>query len=104
VQTHPSAHTAMRDAGVPCQAQLTNNTPGQSRIGPPASLAPAQVRPGTYNEDTFRGLDYVIAEAGKAGIKVILSLADNWKYHGGVDEVRAGWLPVWCGWVWKGAG
>ncbi len=30
----------------------------------------------------------MIAEAGKAGLKVILSLVDNWKYHGGVDEVR----------------
>ena len=40
-----------------------------------------------YNEDMFQGLDFVIAEAGKAGLKVILSLVDNWKYHGGVDEV-----------------
>lgn len=28
----------------------------------------------------------MVEEARLAGLKLILSLADNWKYHGGVDE------------------
>ena len=57
------------------------------------SVCSPQERPGVYNEDMFQGLDFVIAEAGKAGLKVILSLVDNWKYHGGVDEVGNGRSP-----------
>ncbi|KAL4422049.1 hypothetical protein ABPG77_004865 [Micractinium sp. CCAP 211/92] len=47
---------------------------------------PLQVEPGVYDEAVFRGLDVVIAEAERAGLRVILSLADNWKRRGGVDE------------------
>lgn len=53
-------------------------------------ISALQVKPGVYSEDAFRALDYVVAEAGKAGLKVVLSLVDNWKYAGGVDEVRRG--------------
>lgn len=41
---------------------------------------------GIYDESVFRGLDYVIATASKLGIRVILSLADNWHYYGGIDQ------------------
>lgn len=51
-------------------------------------LAWPQIKPGVYDEGVLRGLDYVIAEAGRSGIKTILSFVDNWKYAGGVDEVR----------------
>lgn len=30
----------------------------------------------------------MIAEAERAGLRVILSFVDNWKYYGGIDEVR----------------
>ncbi|PRW56573.1 mannan endo-1,4-beta-mannosidase 2-like [Chlorella sorokiniana] len=46
----------------------------------------AMIAPGKYDEDVFRGLDVVIAEAERAGLRVILSFVDNWKYLGGVDE------------------
>lgn len=49
---------------------------------------PPQVEPGLYDEAVFRGLDVVVAEAERAGLRIILSLADNWKRRGGVDEVR----------------
>ncbi|XAR59604.1 Mannan endo-1,4-beta-mannosidase [Bertholletia excelsa] len=39
--------------------------------------------PGSYNEQVFEGLDYVIWEAGKQGISVILSLVNNWEDYGG---------------------
>lgn len=48
---------------------------------------PLQVRPGLYDERVFSSLDVVIAEAERAGLRVILSLVDNWKYEGGVDEM-----------------
>lgn len=53
-------------------------------------ISALQVKPGVYSEDAFRALDYVVSQAGKAGLKVVLSLVDNWKYAGGVDEVRRG--------------
>ena len=61
----------------------------------PCSNPPAcpQTKPGEYDEEVFRGLDVVIAEAQRAGLRVILSFVDNWKYFGGVDEVSVdGWV------------
>ena len=40
-----------------------------------------QVAAGQYNEVAFRGLDYVIAEAGKAGVKLIIAFMNNWNYN-----------------------
>lgn len=45
---------------------------------------PLQTSPGQYNEDVFEALDFVVAEAGAAGIRVVLSLTDQWRYRGGV--------------------
>uniref|UniRef100_A0A0E0JM17 mannan endo-1,4-beta-mannosidase n=1 Tax=Oryza punctata TaxID=4537 RepID=A0A0E0JM17_ORYPU len=42
-----------------------------------------QYSPGNYNENTFKGLDFVLSEARKYGIKVILSLVDNYDSFGG---------------------
>ncbi|KAJ1254442.1 hypothetical protein BS78_K053000 [Paspalum vaginatum] len=42
-----------------------------------------QASPGVYDEDVFRGLDYVIAEAKKHGVHLILSLVNNWDGYGG---------------------
>uniref|UniRef100_A0A7N0TF65 mannan endo-1,4-beta-mannosidase n=1 Tax=Kalanchoe fedtschenkoi TaxID=63787 RepID=A0A7N0TF65_KALFE len=42
-----------------------------------------QVSPGTYNADMFKGLDFVISEAKKHGIYLILSLVNNWDDYGG---------------------
>uniref|UniRef100_A0ACD5ZCV4 Uncharacterized protein n=1 Tax=Avena sativa TaxID=4498 RepID=A0ACD5ZCV4_AVESA len=47
------------------------------------SNRPLQISPGVYNEDTFTGLDFVIAEAKKRGIYLILSLVNNWSDLGG---------------------
>ena len=64
---------------------------------PPSALRPClQVEPGVYDEAVFRGLDVVLAEAERAGLRVILSLADNWKRRGGIDEVRSGTPPPGC--------
>lgn len=44
---------------------------------------PLQSSPGVYNEDMFRGLDFVISEAKKNGLYVILSLVNNFEDLGG---------------------
>ncbi|PWZ26857.1 putative mannan endo-1,4-beta-mannosidase 9 [Zea mays] len=45
-----------------------------------------QVSPGVYDEEVFRGLDYVISEAKKRGIHLILSLVNNWDGYGGKKQ------------------
>ncbi|KOM39296.1 hypothetical protein LR48_Vigan03g267800 [Vigna angularis] len=45
-----------------------------------------QTSPGIYDENVFRALDAVISEAGKYGIRLILSLVDNWKAGGGKNQ------------------
>ncbi|EEF47126.1 mannan endo-1,4-beta-mannosidase 4 [Ricinus communis] len=42
-----------------------------------------QISPGSYNQDMFKGLDFVISEARKYGIYVILCLVNNYKDFGG---------------------
>ncbi|XP_022757678.1 mannan endo-1,4-beta-mannosidase 4 [Durio zibethinus] len=47
---------------------------------------PLQNSPGSYNEDVFKGLDFVVAEANKYGIHLILSLVNNFKDYGGKNK------------------
>lgn len=54
---------------------------------------PLQQRPKVYSEDVFEALDYVLAEAGAAGLRVILSFVDTWRYRGGVAEI-VDWSPT----------
>eukprot|EP01018_Ginkgo_biloba_P031702 Gb_04336 [translate_table: standard] len=42
-----------------------------------------QTSPGIYDERVFRALDFVIAEAKKYNIHLILSLSNNWNDYGG---------------------
>ncbi|KAL0430417.1 UNVERIFIED_CONTAM: Mannan endo-1,4-beta-mannosidase 4 [Sesamum radiatum] len=45
-----------------------------------------QTAPGSYNEDMFEGLDFVVSEAKKHGIYLILSLVNNWEGFGGKKQ------------------
>ncbi|KAL6995707.1 Mannan endo-1,4-beta-mannosidase 7 [Sarracenia purpurea var. burkii] len=45
-----------------------------------------QYSPGSYNDQTFQGLDFVISEAGRYGIKLILSLVNNYESFGGKKQ------------------
>ncbi|KAK4417082.1 Mannan endo-1,4-beta-mannosidase 7 [Sesamum alatum] len=45
-----------------------------------------QMAPGSYNEDMFKGLDFVVSEAKKHGIYLILSLVNNWEGFGGKKQ------------------
>lgn len=47
---------------------------------------PFQTAPGIYNEHAFQSLDFVFDEARKWGLKIIMSLIDNWVYYNGVDQ------------------
>ncbi|KAF6163457.1 hypothetical protein GIB67_029306 [Kingdonia uniflora] len=42
-----------------------------------------QLTPGSYNENMFRALDFVVSEARKNGIYLILSLVNNYENYGG---------------------
>ncbi|CAI9100028.1 OLC1v1036946C1 [Oldenlandia corymbosa var. corymbosa] len=42
-----------------------------------------QISPGTYDERVFQGLDFVISEARKYGIRLILSFVNNYNDFGG---------------------
>ncbi|CAD5181733.1 unnamed protein product [Musa acuminata subsp. malaccensis] len=44
---------------------------------------PLQRSPGVYDEDMFQGLDFVISEAKKYGIYLVLSLVNNFESFGG---------------------
>ncbi|KAL6134807.1 hypothetical protein ACLB2K_067035 [Fragaria x ananassa] len=47
------------------------------------SYRPLQSSPGSYNEDMFKGLDFVISEARNYGVHLILSLVNNFDDYGG---------------------
>ncbi|PIA52733.1 hypothetical protein AQUCO_01000537v1 [Aquilegia coerulea] len=51
-----------------------------------AGYRPLQYSPGSYNEDMFKGLDFVISEARKYGIKLILSFVNNYENLGGKKQ------------------
>jgi len=48
-----------------------------------------QPEPGVFDESILQGLDFVLHEASKRGLKIILALADNWYPVGGVDSYVA---------------
>ncbi|XP_019163395.1 PREDICTED: mannan endo-1,4-beta-mannosidase 5-like [Ipomoea nil] len=57
-----------------------------------------QILPGIYDERVFEGLDFVLSEAGRHGVRLILSLVNNWVDFGGkrqyVEWARNAGAPV----------
>ncbi|KAL1170296.1 hypothetical protein V6Z11_A05G203300 [Gossypium hirsutum] len=47
---------------------------------------PLQYSPGSYNEQMFQGLDFVVSEAKRYGIKLVLSFANNYDQFGGKKQ------------------
>ncbi|KAH6798292.1 Glycosyl hydrolase superfamily protein [Perilla frutescens var. hirtella] len=45
-----------------------------------------QKSPAVYDEDVFKGLDFVVSEAKKHKIRLILSLVNNWDAYGGKSQ------------------
>ncbi|KAE8728358.1 Mannan endo-1,4-beta-mannosidase 7 [Hibiscus syriacus] len=58
-------------------------TPTPSRDG---GDRPLQYSPGSYNELMFQGLDFVVSEAKRYGIKLVLSFANNYDQFGGKKQ------------------
>ncbi|KAM0860991.1 hypothetical protein ACQ4PT_046184 [Festuca glaucescens] len=50
------------------------------------SSRPLQITPGVYNEAMFMGLDFVIAEAKKRRLYLILGMVNNWAPFGGKKQ------------------
>lgn len=44
------------------------------------------VSTGQYDEGTMTGLDFVMDEASKRGIRITLVFANYWSQYGGVDQ------------------
>ena len=45
-----------------------------------------QEKPGVYNEDLLKGLDYVLAEMGKRGMYAVIYLNNFWQWSGGMSQ------------------
>ncbi|XP_031126615.1 mannan endo-1,4-beta-mannosidase 6 isoform X1 [Ipomoea triloba] len=45
-----------------------------------------QKTPGVYDEDVFKALDFVVSEAKKYKVRLILSFANNWEAYGGKKQ------------------
>ncbi|VFQ88017.1 unnamed protein product [Cuscuta campestris] len=51
-----------------------------------------QISPGRFDERVFRGLDHVVAEARRNGIRLLLSLVNNLQAYGGKNQyVKWAW-------------
>jgi mannan endo-1,4-beta-mannosidase len=51
------------------------------------TLQPAiQTAPGEYSEDVLQGLDFLAAEAGKRGIRLVIFLNNYWDWSGGMPQ------------------
>lgn len=44
-----------------------------------------QPEPGTYDEEAFERLDYIIHQANKYGVRLVIPFTDNWDHYGGMD-------------------
>lgn len=54
---------------------------GVRRVGPPL-----QPRQGEFDEDVLGGLDLVLHEMGKRGLKAVVFLSNNWEWSGGFQQ------------------
>ena len=63
---------------------------GVTRVGPPL-----QTRPGEFDEGVLDGLDLVLSEMGKRGLKAVVFLSNNWEWSGGFQQylIWAGRVP-----------
>ncbi len=55
--------------------------------GVPSKVQPTlQIRPGVYNDTIFEGLDFLMAEMGKRGMKAVLFFTNSWEWSGGYGQ------------------
>ena len=57
---------------------------GDGPEGIPSQIEPSlQTEPGVYDEDVFKGLDWLLAEMGKRRMSAVLYLNNAWEWSGG---------------------
>lgn len=55
--------------------------------GVPSKAEPTlQIAPGVYNDSIFDGLDFLMAEMGKRGMKAVLFFTNSWEWSGGYSQ------------------
>jgi mannan endo-1,4-beta-mannosidase len=55
--------------------------------GVPSKVEPTlQTAPGVYNDTIFDGLDFLLAEMGKRGMKAVLYFTNSWEWSGGYSQ------------------
>ncbi len=57
--------------------------------GRPADGFVFQPAPGVFDEDGFEALDYTVWKAGQLGLRLVLTLTNNWPDFGGMDQYVA---------------
>jgi mannan endo-1,4-beta-mannosidase len=57
--------------------------------GPGTDPSKLQTQPGVYQDSAFKAMDFVISEAGKRGLHLIITLVNNWDDYGGMDQYVA---------------
>lgn len=45
-----------------------------------------QISPSVYDEEVFKGLDFVVSEARRNDLRLVLSLCNNWEDYGGKSQ------------------
>lgn len=52
----------------------------------PATTTPLQPEPFVYDEAAFDSLDYAVWKAGQVGVRLVLTLVNNWPDYGGMQQ------------------
>ena len=70
----------------------------RSRTCAAVHVPTAAARPqGQYNQEAFDALDFIISEASKRDLRLVIALADNWVTDSNTDNKCAP-LPAWPAW------
>lgn len=54
--------------------------------GPSGDPSVLQTSPGVYQDSAWKGMDFVLAEAAKRGLHLIVTLTNNWDDYGGMNQ------------------
>lgn len=73
------------DAAKACGYRVIR-TWGYSDGGPSGDPSVLQTSPGVYQASAWKGMDFVLAEAAKRGLHLIVTLTNNWDDYGGMNQ------------------
>lgn len=92
----------VRELDILCDAGIDNLrilVGGDGPDGVPSRIEPTlQKAPGEYNDAILDGLDFLLAEMGRRGMKAVLYLNNSWEWSGGYSQylewAGAGKAPI----------